>query len=63
LLENPEKGSDEFYYAKGLSGYDLIVIGMPPYFKIRVSIVSSLRIIKLKIRVIANAYLDVRRLI
>jgi len=27
FLENPEKGSDEFYYAKVLSGYDQIVIG------------------------------------
>ncbi|MRN39465.1 MAG: hypothetical protein FIO02_00255 [Nitrosopumilales archaeon] len=27
FLENLEKGSDEFYYTKGLSGYDLIVIG------------------------------------
>jgi len=27
FLENPEKGSDEFYYARVLSGYDEIVIG------------------------------------
>jgi hypothetical protein len=36
---------------------------MPSNFDIGVSVVSSFSIIKLKIRVIANAYIDVRRLI